>query len=476
MPNNLAFPTDVNLKTRAVINGLNDINFNSSYLSSFFPNTTDLNIQHWGLARNPFYEDEKLGKTLKNLFRANPEIHDSKLNTVLIYSTFNHYVDGFKYFKNFIKSILNNDFKIAAHLLYYAEFRWLNCLLGSQGIFGVDGNTYLYSTSNGMKKFDLKSTGSHEAMWLLFKHWCDTNEADNLFKNSFEVHGISITDWMSSANLITSSSSPKILSDLIYNLTSNDKLNFLADRDFRNKASYDGLNKPSSFNDLDLKFSFDFLINHYNGLLSLDSDNDFFEILDLEILKILFTRKTNQINGTRNIKKAKRKQINRIYKSIQNACLSLNKTVLFGHELTHSIIKDNIFESLLLQGPEQSDNEALLKIFYRSLLLMKLASSSIKIMLSDANLNTEYLKPWFLYKLKHSYWLKNLDNIQEFNLEEISYNSRLDYFTSYSDYEIDFASMATNDSISDLWDIDDSKNLDILRLSDIDIASVWSLA
>ena len=117
MPNNLAFPTDVNLKTRAVINGLNDINFNSSYLSSFFPNTTDLNIQHWGLARNPFYEDEKLGKTLKNLFRSNPEIHDSKLNTVLIYSTFNHYVDGFKYFKNFIKSILNNDFKIAAHLL-----------------------------------------------------------------------------------------------------------------------------------------------------------------------------------------------------------------------------------------------------------------------------------------------------------------------------------------------------------------------
>lgn len=474
MPNNIPVPSNAHQNIIAIINGLNDSDLDNTYLSGYFPTTSDLILQHWGLSNNSYFNNENLGKDLNNTFKNTPAINDPDLNKVLNYSTFNHYIDGFKYFKSFLKSIVSNDFKIAAHLLYYAEFRWLNCLLSSNGIFCID-NVYLYSTNQGIKKFDIKKIGSHQGMWYLFEYWCKTNEADNLFKNSFSVHGVSITDWMSSANLISQTTSPKILSDLIYNLTNVNKMNYLADRDFRNKASYDGLSKPTAFNDLDLKFTFNFLNKHYNGLLSLDSDNDFFELLDLEVLKILFSRKVNQSSSSNKLRKCKRKQINRLYKAIQNACINLNKTSLFGNTLLNSIVKENIFESLLLKQAEEDDNEALLKVFYRALLLMKLSSSSIKHLIKDAGLTADALRPWFLTKLKHSYWLKNLELEEYSDIEEISLNSRLDYYLSYSDQKEDFESMATNNSINDLWDIDESRNLDILKLTDIDIASIWSL-
>lgn len=474
MTNSLSLPVNTTPKITSVINGLNDTDFTNSYLSNFFPDSECLKTNHWDLSNNSFFNSNNLEKDIIKLLKPLNCINESDLNSVLIYSIFNHYIDGFKYFKNFIRSILNNDFKIAAHLLYYAEFRWLSCLLGTQGIFGVGKKTYLYSTTNGLKNFGLTGAGSHEALWLIFTHWCETNEAEALFKRSFEVQGHSVSEWIREANLMTSSGS-KVLSDLIFNLTNTGNMNYLNDRNFRNLASYDGLNKPTAFNELNLRFSFDFLTNHYNGLLSLDSDNNFFEILDLEILKVLITRKTYQ-QGSKNIKKARHKHINKIYKSISLACNRLNKGRMFGNKLTESIVKENIFESLLLSAPEQTDKDALLKIFYRTLLLMKLAASSIKFMLHDAGLNPDYLKPWLLKKVSHSFWMKELDIENEFDLSEISYNSRLDYFSCFSDLEPDFIEMAKNNSIEDLWDIDISKNIDILKLSDIDIASIWSLA
>ncbi|MEO3358563.1 hypothetical protein [Acinetobacter haemolyticus] len=477
MPNNINYPNNASPKQRAVVEAYNDLDFSNSYLSSFFPSSQDIGTKHWGLENNVFFKSNTLESDVKSLLSSNATLNDQNLNKVLIYSTFNHYIDGFKYFKNFLKSILNNDFKIAAHLLYYAEFRWLAALLGSQGIHSIGQSTYIYSTSNGFKNSNFTRGGSHEALWMFFTHWCETLEAENLFRNSFSVQNISIADWVSATNNMASvSTSSKILSSLIFDLTSSSKMNYLSDRNFRNKASYDGLNKPSAFNDLDLKFSFDFLASHFNGLLSLDSDNDFFEILDLEILKVLITQNTCQSTGNNESKKQRRKQLNKIYKSIDNACTQLNQNNLLVKELVNSISKKNIFENLLLQEAEETDNQALLKIFYRALLLMKLASSSLKALLSNAGLNIDYLKPWVLKKISHSCWFKGLELDGSEILGDISHDTRLDYFTSFSDLEEDFISMSKNEAITDLWDIDDRKNMAILRLSDVDIASIWSLA
>ncbi|MFV7480527.1 hypothetical protein [Acinetobacter junii] len=477
MPNNINYPNNASPKQRAVVEAYNDLDFSNSYLSSFFPSSQDIGTKHWGLENNVFFKSNTLESDVKSLLLTNATLNDQNLNKVLIYSTFNHYIDGFKYFKNFLKSILNNDFKIAAHLLYYAEFRWLAALLGSQGIHSIGQSTYIYSTSNGFKNSNFTRGGSHEALWMFFTHWCETLEAENLFRNSFSVQNISIADWVSATNNMASvSTSSKILSSLIFDLTSSSKMNYLSDRNFRNKASYDGLNKPSAFNDLDLKFSFDFLASHFNGLLSLDSDNDFFEILDLEILKVLITQNTCQSTGNNESKKQRRKQLNKIYKSIDNACTQLNQNKLLVKELVNSISKKNIFENLLLQEAEETDNQALLKIFYRALLLMKLASSSLKALLSNAGLNIDYLKPWALKKISHSCWFKGLELDGSEILGDISHETRLDYFTSFSDLEEDFISMSKNEAITDLWDIDDRKNMAILRLSDVDIASIWSLA
>lgn len=107
---------------------------------------------------------------------------------------------------------------------------------------------------------------------------------------------------------------------------------------------------------------------------------------------------------------------------------------------------------------------------------MKLASSSLKALLSNAGLNIDYLKPWVLKKISHSCWFKGLELDGSEILGDISHDTRLDYFTSFSDLEEDFISMSKNEAITDLWDIDDRKNMAILRLSDVDIASIWSLA
>jgi len=477
MPNNINYPQNASHKQRSVVDTYNDVTFSNTYLSNFFPPSQDIENKHWGLDSNTFFRSNNLENDIESLLSTNPIINNQDLNKVLIYSTFNHYIDGFKYFKNFLKSILNNDFKIAAHLLYYAEFRWLAALLGSQGIHSIGKSTYLYSTTSGLKKSGFSRGGSHEALWMFFTHWCETSQAENLFKNAFKVQNKSITDWITKANNITlSSTSSKLLSDLIFDLASPNKMNYLSDRDFRNKASYDGLNKPSVFNDLDLKFSFEFLASHFNGLLSLDSDNEFFEILDLGILKVLITKNAHQHLGNENSRKSRKKLLNRIYKSIDSACNQLNLNKLLVKDLVVSISKQNIFENLLLQRAEDTDNQALLKIFYRALLLMKLSSSSLKELLNSAGLDINYLKPWALQKVSHSCWFKGLNLDGTEILKDISHNTRLDYFMSFSDLEDEFISMSRNEAITDLWDIDDSKNMAILRLSDVDIASIWSLA
>lgn len=58
----------------------------------------------------------------------------------------------------------------------------------------------------------------------VFTHWCETLEAENLFRNSFSVQNISIADWVSATNNMASvSTSSKILSSLIFDLTSSSK-------------------------------------------------------------------------------------------------------------------------------------------------------------------------------------------------------------------------------------------------------------
>lgn len=101
MPNNINYPNNASPKQRAVVEAYNDLDFSNSYLSSFFPSSQDIGTKHWGLENNVFFKSNTLESDVKSLLSSNATLNDQNLNKVLIYSTFNHYIDGFKYFKIF---------------------------------------------------------------------------------------------------------------------------------------------------------------------------------------------------------------------------------------------------------------------------------------------------------------------------------------------------------------------------------------
>lgn len=189
--------SDINTLT----NDLLSLNYTNQLLGNHFPNIRNFSDKHWNLNNSNYYFksndlDQNISDKLSS--SATQSITTNDFGELVNLTSFNHFLDGFNYFKCFLKSLLNNDFKISTHLLYYAELRWLNSLLTSQGFINFDKN-YLVATTSGYKDLTpfMKRLGtSHNKAWSLFQAWAYLNQSDELLNKTFYFNGYSYKEWL----------------------------------------------------------------------------------------------------------------------------------------------------------------------------------------------------------------------------------------------------------------------------------------
>ena len=92
------------------------LDYSNQLLSNHFPNIRNFSDKHWNLnVSNTFFKSDDLDSTIKAKIEnsVTESITTNDFGELVNLTSFNHFIDGFNYFKCFLKSLLNNDFKIS---------------------------------------------------------------------------------------------------------------------------------------------------------------------------------------------------------------------------------------------------------------------------------------------------------------------------------------------------------------------------
>lgn len=431
------------------------LNYSNQLLSNHFPNIRNFNDKHWNLnTSNTFFKSDDLDSTIKTKIdnSLTQSITTNDFGELVNLTSFNHFLDGFNYFKCFLKSLLNNDFKVSTHLLYYAEVRWLHSLLSSQGFINFDRKYYV-STSNGymdLSPIVRQAGSSHDKAWVLFQAWADLSQSDELLNKTFLFNGISYKEWLDAGEAPFSSGLLKgWLMDLHEQI-----LPYQHDKNLRNNFSYRAHQDFSIFETPDLKKSIDFLLTDLNQIFSLDENDSFFEYLDKEIF---FTSIHSQFANMRREDKAKAIDI-----FVKKACKRFSIDDSYAEALALQINSYSNLDIKLKKLTHSSDLDSIKFMFYRAILLMRLACSSLKINLRNSGKKDRDIQQWFNIKLNNCPWLR--ENVED---------SLIDYSCELEDFTNKHKDLLKHPPQT-LWELPADIYSDLLRFTDLDVAAVWS--
>lgn len=430
------------------------VDYSNQVLGNYFPNIRNLKDKHWNFnTSNLYFNSNDLDQTIVQKIEnsTTKSITTNDFGELVNLTSFNHFLDGFNYFKCFLKSLLNNDFKISTHLLYYSELRWLNSLLASQGFICFD-RKYLVSTTNGFKNIEIiKHFGtSHERSWSLFQAWADMNQSDELLNNTFLFNGISYKTWLTAGNAPFSS---KLLMGWLTDLHNQD-LPYSYDKNLRNCMSYRAHQDFSVFETPNLKNALDFVLKDLNQIFSLDENSNFFEYLDKEIFFMSIQAQFSNLT-----RETKARQIDEFFK---NACKNLGMDETYAPVLAKEANQSSDLLFNLKNLASSADINSIKFMFYRSILLMRLACSSLKNNLLSSGKKSEDIHEWFHVKLNNSPWLR--DNIED---------SLIDYSCELDDF-IEKNSSILVSPPKTLWELPNETYSNLLKFTDLDVAAVWS--
>lgn len=434
---------------------LTNIGYTNGYLPNFFPNTRNLTNRFWNFSSsNIYFQSTDLDTLIKTQLTSSTtqSITNQGFGELCNLTSFNHYFDGFNYFKCFLKSLLNHDYKIAAHLLYYAELRWLKALLTSQGIINFD-KLYLVSTSTGFKNISSHLQGSsHQKSWDLFSAWSQLSCSDTLLSNTFSYHSIPYDNWLRAG---CAPGSPHVLTTWVSSLEP--RLQFLNDKDFRNQVSYRAHEDFSMFEDPDLSLSIKFILDDIHQILSIEENTDLFEFIDSEIF---FMSVFSQFSHIADVSQ-RNSAINTFF---QSACQNLGKSPELAQQLSQkALASDNLFYKLR-SLVSITDLNSIKHMFYRAILLMRIACSSLRVNISRSTKNLSDFSGWFRSKLTNSPWIDT-----DTESEILNYSIELEDFKSEGNI---FSSPLPNS----LWQLSPNNYSKLLKLSDLEIAASWSFS
>lgn len=443
--------TEISKLTTHLLN----LNYSNQILGNYFPNIRNFNDKYWNFSTtNQYFKSNNLEGMIKDRLNnaQNNCIKTNDFGELVNLTAFNHFLDGFNYFKCFLKSLLNNDFKVSTHLLYYSELRWLNSLLTSQGFICFD-KVYLVSTLDGFKNIGsiLKGYGtSHTKAWSLFQAWADMSQSDDLLNKTFTFNGYSYKTWLDAGEAPYSS---KLLMGWLTDLH-NQELPYTHDKNLRNEFSYRAHQDFSIFETPDLQHATNFLFKDLNQIFSLDENSNFFEYLDKEIFFM-----SVQAQFSNQLREIKAQNINQFFKK---ACKNLAMDEAYATILSEQANKSSDLSVRLKELANSTDINSIKFMFYRAILLMRLACSSLQNNLVSSGKKNEDIQVWFHTKLNNSPWIR-----------ETVEDSLIDYSCELESFLHNNASTLDN-LPKTLWELPAETYSNLLKFTDLDVAAAWS--
>lgn len=384
-------------------------------------------------AQNKFSKD-----TINKLKSRNTaSIVGASLPKYISSSSIVHVIDGWNYFEQTTRALLDGNFSIAMHLAYYAELRANMALLASHGIGVFDKKHYYCATTNTCSSFS-KNKPTHQFAWECLIEWSNFNNNMNIIGKIIRPLGVPLIKWLSAFT-----GSP-IAS---YNVSSSllkewgvDLKDCADDQQKRNEASY----RPDFLKQNSYKKAPVFLKELWNLL---EPSSAPFSLLDQFVLKESLAKIDPQKDPSKiSI------MLNSLYQSGELSPNPIIQNFLTSPEEL-SIIK------YAKQENPVNKKEKTLSMISRALLLLRLATGSVEQQLESSKIDRSDLN--FLWKrdlhshLKTSGLSSSKDLWEDINLDDDDLKK---IFKNYK-----------NSCLSD----SDYKNLKLL--SSFEVASFWGL-
>jgi hypothetical protein len=153
-----------------------------------------------------------------------------------------HVSDAWTYFGRAMSAIAFGSPDVAQHLLYYSELRAMHALLFRQGVVHLGGRNLVFA-SNSMHDIPFPTDApskrmagnSHQAVWVLFRHWLKTTNAANFCERTVQLRGVPLGGW------IQARPSQRPFRPVLVSLMEKwgvDVARFSSDRELRNRVSY----------------------------------------------------------------------------------------------------------------------------------------------------------------------------------------------------------------------------------------------
>nr|WKN34381.1 hypothetical protein K4G66_18555 [Tunicatimonas sp. TK19036] len=418
---------------------------------------------------NPLYKDAISAiSNHKNDDRAFT-LKNHEVGTYLAASSLSHLLDGWGYLANATNSYLNGNAGVAIHLAYYAELRAIMAFLSSEGI-GVFSNDHLGVSENGSFEVFSKykrtewvkgqgnivknnKVGTHVFAWEALSKWC-RSEVKPTFDilRIFKVKGFNFSELIqgfhpSATELISSNITKNWLKDWAF-----DVKKYKNDRDLRNNVSY----RPQTLSDFDrhpdLKKSIEDVYSLFQVLSPLQSNP--FNYLDTLLLKALF-EELYQIPII--------EQSGRFSDLVENSFTNLGAALDIQ---TRNILLSgvsNVDQHIIFEESNKFETQPL-PIISRAALLLRMATGSTSLLLSDASILKEELDfIWSSYGIKNGFW------------ETASPVS--DFHRLWSDIENEYTEISSNfDRLNNnLYTYKNELDEDISRLSQYNRAVLWGI-
>lgn len=225
-------------------------------------------------------------------------------------------------------------------------------------------------------------------------------------------------------------------------------------RFLRNTMSYRAHQDFSIFETPDLKHAIEFLFTDLTQIFSLDENASFFEYLDREIFYTSIRAQFQNI--------PRQQQAQSIEAFIKKACKNLSIDESLGSTLSENIISSQSLSIKLKSLANSTDIDSIKFMFYRAILLMRLACSSLKINLRNSGKKVTDIQEWLKVKLNNSPWLK--ENVEDSLIE---YSCELDNF-------INGNPTILAQPPKTLWELPADIYSDLLKFTDLDVAATWS--
>jgi hypothetical protein len=151
-----------------------------------------------------------------------------------------HVADGWTYFGRAMSALAAGGIEVAQHLLYYSELRAMHALLFRHGVVLLNKkNIALRTTGTVLIPFPASAShvagNSHQAIWVLFRHWIKTKQATEFCARTLQLRGQPLSKWVDERPM---PSSLRSVLGALMERWGMDVARFSSDRELRNQLSY----------------------------------------------------------------------------------------------------------------------------------------------------------------------------------------------------------------------------------------------